>query len=414
MLFDGPQSPFDQARTCAVRLERFAFARETSLTDGFVRWTCGVPAIAGEGAKGHAARGDEYCEYKAVALPGSSDVPERSGARNWQKVKTSIKTKTAREVQSFEEIGVAERLACVFSSTFQDAEVALQEHADGGAMAAPGLRLTGLVDAHVTSWRVGMRSTSNSRARANSLIQNCARVAQEAMRPGSEQAKQELRRLRQAACFLSSKRDNPAADAKPSFSKLKEACDKGDLADDAQWAAAVAAGATTVARPEEQVGPGMIPYNEREYEFERDTAACLATTDAGGSVFRQADLALCSTVYRAAGECGETFKMLGEKDDGFAISGWNHDSGLPVGCVKALHQPEGADGPVDYDHLVVCSLNEANMVDAQTEQYSADLGSLCHRAFADSIVLAAPVRALRAAPKDDVGTPFCRKFSGRK
>jgi hypothetical protein len=262
---NAAETLFDQARVCDAILKRHSTVRATDLKDGTIRWNCGdVAGVTDQD------RGQEYCEYHAVA--------------------------GGKVVQSVSEVAAGSKVQCVFTGVYKDTS-----GKDTKLKSAMALK-TNMGMKPTETKIVRMEKGFNSRGAATALVTDC-----------HDAYEQPLDEIRQAACYQASLVGGTKA------KKLTTLCKGQDLSNEERWKKVVALGAK------------VAVVGDASYESQRDIAGCLRTHVASPATWRNSDPMICGRVVRAKSECGCDYNAIPSAVDGFTFTGWTNDQ-LPTGC----------------------------------------------------------------------------------
>lgn len=334
---------FDQAAVCDQTLKRHVSVRDKDLAEGTVRWNCAdVKGVEGE------HRGQEYCEYHAVA--------------------------NGKKAQRVADIDTSEPLYCYFTSVYFDVDgkstPGKRDEELAAALSKPE-NLGAKVDADL----VRMKNSVNSRNAATLLIEDCEKIAPD------------LNEERQVACYMAS--------LKGSGEELRRICRGQDLTDEKRWEKAQALGAKVLAE------------GEAGFDEQRDIIGCLSLHRAehGGATYRNSDPMICARIFRARQECQCSWSALPKELEGFFFTGWTADA-MPPGCQAAV-----VDGK-PYPHLTLCRVPEAEVEELELNlDYAEDLQKFCNDRFGKDLVMKAPLRAVEDPGSCKSETAFCEAFT---
>jgi hypothetical protein len=346
---------WEHAASCDANITRHAGVRQQERALGSIRWICGDRddlKVEDSSPNGNLqTAGQEYCEYAAY-----------SNGKRVDKLSDAVKGKP---------------LTCMFTSIYQDAST-------DDAKLAKALASPENLGAPVAKSVVRMKASFNSRSAAAGLISDAADFLK------TTPADDVKRHLRTAACFVAAKTKD--------HGKLQAACDVKNLADDAAWKKAEAAGAKV-----------LVPADGEAFELQQDIVACMTVATAGGDEWRQSDPHIYQVASRAMGECGCSYPdpeggLAGL--DGFSMGTWSSLEQLPAGCRRAV-----VDGKPS-EQLTLCEVPAQEIGDLEfDEDKSNDLQRFCNARFGKDIILTAPLRALEAPGSCKANGAFCSEFA---
>jgi hypothetical protein len=367
---------FDQANTCDQLLARHDGVRDADLKAGILRWDCAdVRGVT------NPDRGQEYCEYQAVA--------------------------NGKQITQASQLPQGAKLSCLFTSVYSDVKGSASatnawRQQIATALAAPE-NLGVQVDPKVAIMSLGF----NSRGAADELITTCRDTAKKT--PLDDKSSD----VRLAAAFQAVQAGGANADQITALAKQTSGCkmDGGNvtsclagLADEANYAKLTALG-VKIAQP-----------GDPNYERQRDIAACLrvdaevAPGQTNGVPWRNSDPNICGRVSRATSECGTVWPD-GALDnvpggfDGFLFTGWSGT--LPASCRYMK-----MDGK-DYQNVVICDATDQQAQSLRFSQnFAHDVQAFCHDTFAQNIAMVAPLKAV-ASDAGKTDSAFCSAFAGK-
>jgi hypothetical protein len=369
---------FDQANVCDQLLARHDGVRDADLKAGILRWDCAdVRGVT------NPDRGQEYCEYQAVA--------------------------NGKEITQASQLQTGAKLSCLFTSVYSDVK-------DGDSKAATAKWRDTVATALATPENLGVTVDSklaimnlgfNSRGAADALIETCRDTAK------STPLDDKSADVRLAAAFQAVQAGGEHAQEITNLAKTASGCSKdsggnitkckADLSQEATFAKITALG-VKVAQP-----------GDANYERQRDIAACLRVDaevspgQTNGVPWRNSDPNICGRVSRATSECGTVWPD-GALDavpggfDGFLFTGWTGT--LPAGC--RFMKMDGKD----YSNVVICDATEQQTNSLRFSQsFAHDVQAFCHDTFAQNIAMVAPLKAV-ATKAGSTDTAFCSAFAG--
>jgi hypothetical protein len=375
-------SLFDQANVCDQLLARHDGVRDADLKAGILRWDCAdVRGVTSPD------RGQEYCEYQAVA--------------------------NGKAITQASQLKAGDKLSCVFTSVYSD----VKDLENSGATAAyrteiaKQLATTDNLGVAVDPKLAVMNEGFNSRGAADALITTCRDTSKAT--PLDDKAAD----VRLAAAFQAFQAGGANAQQIASLAKGASQCtqeqgnithcDEG-LADDATWAKLTALGVKVAAQ------------GDPSYERQRDIAACTRVDaevpgspgQTNGVPWRNSDPNICGRVSRATSECSTVWPD-GALDnvpggfDGFLFSGWTGT--LPAGC--RYMKKDGAD----YKNVVICDATAQQTQSLKFSQnFAKDAQAFCHDTFAQNIAMVAPLGAVSTTKGKADASSYCGEWVAGK
>jgi hypothetical protein len=365
-----PDNDFDQGPVCEATLRRHAASRVMDLDAGKIRWQCGdVPGVEG------VDRGQEYCEYHAIAMSEPSAPKTEYG--------------------------------CLFVATFYDylwpnrsedqyygdpspAPRARHKLALATALESAGVPKSTVVDLS-SNEKLFMKSTVNSISAAKILVDalvNPDAILKARPRPYADFNTIEF--VRKAACYIK-------AIGAGNADAIRTVCKEQPLV-------AKSSGRWT--------GLGVTEATSGDaLDWQQDLATCMESRilqeKKGAAVsWRNSDALIYTRGRRAANECKAEFDRNAlDALAGFTITGWT--GALPTGCSYVA--PAGLES---YKQMVLCKLTEDEQNQLKHHPvYPNDAQAFCRARFGDNLVMEAPLHALiRGKRSGNKAAGFCTKF----